>query len=50
MDVKGTGLGLNTGVHVDRQATNLNPILRPSPYRTVNTHRLGYKNQSVNAV
>jgi len=25
-------------------------IERPSPYRAVNTLRLGYKNQSVNAV
>jgi len=29
---------------------DLHYILRPSPYRTVNTLRLGYKNQSVNAV
>jgi len=25
-------------------------VYRPSPYRAVNTHRLGYTNQSVNAV
>jgi hypothetical protein len=29
---------------------NLNYIQRFSPYRAVNTLRLGYKNQSVNAV
>jgi hypothetical protein len=29
---------------------NLNCILRSSPYRPVNTLRLGYKNQPVNAV
>ena len=28
---------------------NLNYIQRLSPYRAVNTLRLGYKNQSVNA-
>jgi len=30
--------------------TNLSSILRPSPYRAVNTLRLGYRNQSVNVV
>jgi len=30
--------------------TNLSLILKTSPYRAVNTLRLGYKNQSVNAV
>ena len=29
---------------------NLNYIYRPSSYRAVNTLRLDYKNQSVNAV
>jgi hypothetical protein len=29
---------------------NLNSVERPSPYRAVNTLRLGYKNQPVNAV
>jgi hypothetical protein len=29
---------------------NLNHISRPSPYRTINTLRLRYKNQPVNAV
>jgi len=29
---------------------NLNYTQTPSPYRAVNTHHLGYKNQSVNAV
>ena len=29
---------------------NLNFIYRPIPYRAVNTPRLGYKNQTVNAV
>jgi hypothetical protein len=33
-----------------RTECNLNYIERPSPYRAVNTFRLGYKNQSVNAV
>ena len=30
--------------------TTLNYTSRPSPYRAVNTLRLGYKNQSVNVV
>jgi hypothetical protein len=29
---------------------NVNSTYSPSPYRAVNTLRLGYKNQSVNAV
>ena len=29
---------------------NVELYIRPSPYRAVNTLRLGYKNQSVNAV
>jgi hypothetical protein len=30
--------------------TNLNCVQRPSPYRAVNTFRLGYNNQSVDVV
>jgi len=58
-----TGLGSNPGLSGERQATdrlnhsttrktkiNLYSILGCSPYHTVNTHRLGYKNQSGNVV
>ena len=42
----------NTSLNTDPLKTkiNLKYIQRPSPYRAVNTLRLGYKNQSVNVV
>jgi len=38
------------GIRHEEDEVKLNSIQRPSPYRAVNTLRLGYKNQSVNIV
>jgi len=46
------GLSLNYSIYIYILSIkiNLNDIQIPSPYRAVNTLRLGYTNQSVNAV
>ena len=46
-----TGLGSNPSLHGNlEKQINLNYTFGSSPYRAVNTLRLDYKNQSVNAV
>jgi len=47
-----TDIGFNPVLGGNRPAAkmDINYILTPSPYRAVNTLRLGYENQSVNAV